>query len=98
MKIIITEGQLRKINESIKNGKVECSACGWEWKLSEGGKDPFICHKCGHDNEQIDEVEKPEKDETAKWIKCRNCKKLFTQTIHKKKKSLPICPWCGTHN
>jgi len=38
------------------------------------------------------------KDETAKWIKCKNCKKFFTQTIHKKKKSLPICPWCGTHN
>jgi acetyl-CoA carboxylase beta subunit len=38
------------------------------------------------------------KDDTAKWIKCKNCKKFFTQTIHKKKKSLPICIWCGTHN
>jgi len=46
---------------------------------------------------ELDE-EKPPKDDTAKFIKCRNCKKLFTQTIHKKKKSLPICPWCGTHN
>jgi len=41
---------------------------------------------------------KPPKDDTAKFIKCRNCRKLFTQTIHKNKKSLPICPWCGTHN
>jgi len=39
-----------------------------------------------------------EKDPTAKFIKCKNCKKKFTQTIHKGKKSLPICPNCGTHN
>ena len=95
MRIIITENQLKGIKESIKSGHIECSECGWEWKLSEGGKDPYVCHKCGHDNETIKEIEK---DDTAKWIKCKNCKKLFTQTIHKKKKSLPICPWCGTHN
>lgn len=29
---------------------VTCSKCGWAWKLSDGGQDPFICHKCGHDN------------------------------------------------
>lgn len=54
------------------------------------------------DNLQIPESEltevKPPKDDTAKFIKCRNCRKLFTQTIHKKKVSLPICPWCKTHN
>ena len=38
------------------------------------------------------------KDDTAKWITCKNCNKKFTQTIHKGKKSLPICPTCGTHN
>lgn len=38
------------------------------------------------------------KDESAKWITCKNCKKKFTQTIHKGKKSSPICPNCGTHN
>ena len=32
------------------------------------------------------------------WIKCRNCKKLFTQTIYKGKKSDPICPYCKTVN
>jgi GNAT superfamily N-acetyltransferase len=42
--------------------------------------------------------EKNKKDNTAKFIKCSACKKWFTQTIHKKKKSLPICPWCGKHN
>jgi GNAT superfamily N-acetyltransferase len=40
----------------------------------------------------------PKKDPTAKFIKCTGCKKLFTQTFHKKKKSLPICPWCLKHN
>jgi hypothetical protein len=39
-----------------------------------------------------------EKESGEKWIKCFNCKKKFTQTIHKGKKSLPICPHCGTNN
>jgi hypothetical protein len=43
-----------------------------------------------------DELE--EKESGEKFIKCVNCKKKFTQTIHKGKKSLPICPYCGTHN
>ena len=38
------------------------------------------------------------KESGEKWIKCVNCKKKFTQTIHKGKKSLPICPHCGTNN
>ena len=29
---------------------VTCSKCGWAWKLADGGQDPFVCHKCGHDN------------------------------------------------
>lgn len=33
-----------------------------------------------------------------RFIKCDSCKKWFTQTFHKGKKSLPICPWCGRHN
>ena len=30
--------------------KIICDNCDWSWKLSEGGNDPYICHKCGHDN------------------------------------------------
>ena len=30
--------------------EVKCKECGWHWKLENGGKDPYICHKCGHDN------------------------------------------------
>ena len=39
-----------------------------------------------------------EKDKDAKFLTCMNCRKKFTQTTHKGKKSLPICPTCGTHN
>lgn len=38
------------ISEEIKNGRVTCDSCGWSWKLSDGGDDPYMCHKCGHDN------------------------------------------------
>jgi hypothetical protein len=41
---------------------------------------------------------KEEKKSGEKWIKCVNCNKKFTQTIYKGKKSLPICPHCGTNN
>ena len=34
----------------------------------------------------------------SKWIKCKACKKLFTQTIYKKKKSVPVCPYCKKLN
>ena len=231
MKIVLTESQLKCIIESEKNGVIHCDGCGWEWKKSEGGDDPYTCHKCGNVNkeEDIDErsrsfaftrkkrlfskpermsnplryklvdrleedektnerkilnffdlsskgiiwvvephengervkpnwehdtnlitlwnIEHPEpgqewvrkakhfvkngsikwwnevgqfdlsddkynqilrsielykeknkKDDTAKFLKCKACRKLYTQTTYKKKKSLPICPWCGKHN
>jgi hypothetical protein len=41
---------------------------------------------------------KEEKKSGEEWVKCVNCNKKFTQTIHKGKKSLPICPHCGTNN
>lgn len=48
---------------------------------------------------QINNLKKTiEKDKTAKWISCVNCNKKFTQTIHKGKVGLKICPHCGTHN
>jgi hypothetical protein len=31
--------------------KVKCDNCDWEWNLSDGGDDPYTCHKCGHNNE-----------------------------------------------
>jgi transcription initiation factor TFIIIB Brf1 subunit/transcription initiation factor TFIIB len=141
MRILISEGQLEKLKKSFK--KIHCSECGWEWDLSDGEKDPYTCHKCGHVNkeQEVDErsrsfaftrkkrlFSKPERtsnplrykesdrleeyrpltdkqvksiedlNKDAKFLTCKNCRKKFTQTTHKNKKSLPICPWCGTHN
>ncbi len=39
------------ITEEIRDGEVICDNCGWSWKLSEGGHDKYICHKCNHNNE-----------------------------------------------
>lgn len=49
MKIIITERQLNLIERVIDN-EVFCDKCNWNWSLDDGGNDPYICHKCGHDN------------------------------------------------
>lgn len=49
--------------------------------------------------DQYENLKKEVKKESGeKFITCKNCKKKFTQTIHKGKKSSPICPNCGTHN
>ena len=40
------------ITEEIRDGEVICDNCGWSWKLSEGGNDPYTCHKCGHINKK----------------------------------------------
>jgi hypothetical protein len=34
----------------IQENKVICNNCDWSWKLSEGGNEPYVCHKCGTDN------------------------------------------------
>jgi hypothetical protein len=42
-----------RLSESIKNKQpkmIYCDGCDWSWKLSEGGNDPYVCHKCGTDN------------------------------------------------
>jgi hypothetical protein len=30
---------------------ITCKNCGWTWDLKDGGSDPYICHKCGYNNE-----------------------------------------------
>lgn len=30
--------------------KIHCKGCDWNWDLSDGGNDPYVCHKCGKDN------------------------------------------------
>jgi hypothetical protein len=38
------------IQETVTATQVICNNCGWEWDIKDGGKDLYICHKCGHDN------------------------------------------------
>ncbi len=54
MKIVITENQKKKLLEKISNQEVICDNCGWSWDLSDGGDDPYICHKCGNNNSDED--------------------------------------------
>ena len=39
------------LNESV----VTCDKCNWHWNISDGGNQPYLCHKCGHDNTPIGE-------------------------------------------
>ena len=58
MKIIINENQYKKLIETVTNKEVICDKCGWSWDLSDGGDDPYICHKCGNDNEKKEYIGK----------------------------------------
>jgi hypothetical protein len=46
-------GRAVKVCKGLMEGDdevVKCENCGWEWKIEDGGNDPYVCHKCGHDN------------------------------------------------
>ena len=43
------------LNEAIVDNKVVCDNCGWSWNIEDGGKDVYLCHKCGHDNTPLQE-------------------------------------------
>jgi|TARA_R110002051_G_scaffold268770_1_gene328807 hypothetical protein len=47
------------LNEAIVGDKIECDNCDWSWDIVSGGNDLFVCHKCGHDNEPIEENKDP---------------------------------------
>lgn len=38
-----------KLLEIVQGDKIKCENCGWSWKISEGGDDLYMCHKCGTD-------------------------------------------------
>jgi hypothetical protein len=40
---------LKKENIQESTKKITCK-CDHSWKLSDGGNDPYTCHKCGHNN------------------------------------------------
>jgi hypothetical protein len=36
--------------DEVQDETIECEKCGWRWKLSDGGENPYLCHKCDYDN------------------------------------------------
>ena len=56
-------------SKSPKSKKVVCSECGWSWKLSQGGHDPYTCHKCGNVNSKYELTEKCWAGYTQKGMK-----------------------------
>lgn len=40
-----------KNNENIDGNIVICDKCEWQWNIKDGGKDKYICHKCGFNNQ-----------------------------------------------
>ena len=71
-------GRAVKVCKGLMEGDeetVECENCGWEWNLKDGGKDPFVCHKCGHDN-----VEKYDMNESLRdWFQKEDWVRIDTQ-------------------
>lgn len=43
--------QMMKLFSESDVKKVVCDNCDWSWNLSDGGKEPYLCHKCGNDNQ-----------------------------------------------
>lgn len=35
------------------DGIIKCDNCSWEWNIANGGNDPYMCHKCGHNNDLL---------------------------------------------
>jgi hypothetical protein len=71
-------GRAVKVCKGLMEGDeetVECENCGWEWNLEDGGKEPFLCHKCGHDN-----TEKYDMNESLRdWFKKEDWVRIDTQ-------------------
>ena len=53
------------LQETVKDNKIICDNCGWEWDIDAGGDDMFTCHKCGNEDNQplVEEKKEIGKDE-----------------------------------
>ena len=85
----IIRRMLREETES-----VTCD-CGWSWKLSEGGDDPYVCHKCGEDNTKnyLKEVRVP-RSERVELYKDENIIVVVPLTHRALQKYAHECLWC----
>ena len=53
--------QYFNVDEEVTYEKIKCDNCGWSWNIVDGGDDLFICHKCGHDNNPVNETRNVDK-------------------------------------
>jgi hypothetical protein len=51
-----------------ENQTITCEECGWEWELEAGGMDPYVCHKCGHNNDQIEEYDVENEQDIKEFV------------------------------
>jgi hypothetical protein len=55
---------IKEIKDMIKEAEeiIKCKneKCNHQWSLSDGGKDPYMCHLCGTDNSPIEELHEGE--------------------------------------
>ena len=49
--------RLKHLLELVTRTRIECDKCPWSWKIVDGGKDLYRCHRCGHDNTPTDEAD-----------------------------------------
>ena len=57
------------MGEMVIDTKVFCDECPHSWDIAKGGNKPYICHKCGHDNElKVDEYTDPKQNISAMQI------------------------------
>ena len=72
MKLILTESQyknlVRKQTMSEMGKTIECDNCDWSWSLSDGGDDPYVCHKCGNDNTDQYDVEDEDYEDFSNFM------------------------------
>ena len=66
---------LMEEDDKIK-GEIYCVNCPWHWSLAKGGNDPYICHKCSHDNYS---AYNPMEESLRDWFKKEDWVRIDTQ-------------------
>lgn len=77
-------GRAVKVCKGLMEGDedmITCDNCGWEWNLEDGGKEPFLCHKCGNDNsDKYTSMQEDELSESLRdWFKKEDWVRIDTQ-------------------
>ena len=43
---------IREELEKVLSEDIICKNCKWSWEIEDEDKNPYLCHKCGFDNNQ----------------------------------------------